>query len=51
MPGRIELIGVYFIHEWQVGQPLLTSYGSLTGAQPVSMPERFIELVRYELVD
>jgi len=41
----------FFIHEWQVGQPLLTSYGSLPGAQPVSMPERLIELVPYELVD
>ena len=41
----------FFIHEWQVGRRLFTSYGSLPGAQPTSMPDRLGELVPYEPVD
>jgi hypothetical protein len=41
----------FFIHEWQVGRRLLTSYGELPGASPTAMPDRLLQLVPYELVD
>lgn len=41
----------FFIHQWQVGRPLLSSYGSLSTSQPTSMPGRLDELVPYEPMD
>lgn len=42
---------VFFIHGWQVGGPLLTSYGILSTPQPAPMPDHLKELVPYEPVD
>jgi hypothetical protein len=41
----------FFIHQWKVGGPLLSSYGSMSTAQPTSMPDRLHRLVPYETVD
>lgn len=35
----------FFIHEWQAGGRLVTSYGNVPGAQPGPMPDRLRELV------
>src|SRR5262249_45743661 len=41
----------FFIHYWQEGQPLLTSYGELAAAPAVPMPHRLARLVPCELMD
>ncbi len=50
-PNHTTFRVAFFIHEWQVGRPLLSSYGNLPGAQPTPMPQRLRDLVPYELVD
>ena len=42
---------VFFIHQRLVGASLLTSCGTLPGVQPMSMPDRLLDLVPYELGD
>jgi hypothetical protein len=39
----------FFIHAWQAGQPLLSSYGPLPGPKPTPMPDRLARLAPFEL--
>jgi hypothetical protein len=41
----------FFMHQWLVGGSLLTSYGTLPGVKPTSMPDRLLDLVPYEPVN
>jgi hypothetical protein len=50
-PNHATFRVAFFIHDWQEGQRLLTSYGYLPGAQPTTMPDRLLQLVPYELPD
>jgi len=41
----------FYMHFWQTGEPLVTSYGDVPCPPPSEMPERLIHLVPYELLD
>ena len=41
----------FYIHFYKAGEPLLSSYGSLTATLALPMPERLAQLVPYELVE
>ncbi len=50
-PGLENFRVAFYIHFYKVGEPLLCSYGSLPGSQPLPMPARLGQLVPYELLD
>jgi hypothetical protein len=40
----------FFLHLWDAGKPLVTSYGDVACPAPRDMPERLVRLVPYENV-
>jgi hypothetical protein len=50
-PSDDPLRVAFFIHCWDPGQPLLSSYGGVQCPAPQQMPERLIRLVPFVPVD
>lgn len=52
LPSGVKSYRVaFFLHEWQPGRPLITSFGELPTGEPQPMPERLQRLVPYEFID
>jgi hypothetical protein len=49
--GLTDFRVAFYMYYWKVGQPLLSSYGSLETPPPSQMPERLSRLAPYEMVD
>jgi hypothetical protein len=50
-PDTDELRVAFFMHEWQTGKPIRSSYGIVDCPPEQDMPERLVRLVPYEPID
>ncbi len=50
-PDTGDLRVAFFIHSWDSGQPLKSSYGDIQCPMPAPMPERLAKLVAYVNTD